>query len=368
MSEPAVVRVPIPSRDVVLREHGLDHVSEEPFPNDGWSGASLTRLRRGGGDRFVLKRDSLARDWIARATNDRPVLREAWFAAQSRRVADETSEAFRASYLDVGRDGEGIAILMPDLTGILFDWNRRISLEDLDRVLAGLAALHGPPWDLHTWFDTAGEPQVDVNERWCPIRERITLICRSSLERPGPARDAVAERLLPGWNAFDRLASPSARDLIAMLDQDPQPLVDVLEMQPRTLIHGDLKLANVGIARDGGIETVDWQMVSIAPIAIEIGWFLVSNVASLPAAPDDVIGKYRTYLARGYLDPDDGWVEGNTFEGDGIHAAILVGLLLRGWRKGMDADAGITHASGVSAADDLAWWCERAVEAADRLF
>jgi hypothetical protein len=45
---------------------------------------------------------------------------------------------------------------------------------------------------------------------------------------------------------------------------------------------------------------------------------------------------------------------------------ILVGLLLRGWRKGADAAAGVTLASGVTAADDLAWWCERAVEAAAR--
>ena len=44
----------------------------------------------------------------------------------------------------------------------------------------------------------------------------------------------------------------------------------------------------------------------------------------------------------------------------------IVGLLLRGWRKGLDADAGDTLASGVSARKDLAWWCDRAVEAAGR--
>jgi len=40
--------------------------------------------------------------------------------------------------------------------------------------------------------------------------------------------------------------------------------------------------------------------------------------------------------------------------------------LLRGWRKGLDAEAGLTLASGMSAAEDLAWWSARAVEAADR--
>jgi hypothetical protein len=77
--------------------------------------------------------------------------------------------------------------------------------------------------------------------------------------------------------------------------------------------------------------------------------------------------RYRRHLADGYLDPDDGWFEGNSFDQPEMDAAILVGLLLRGWRMGMDAEAGITLASGVSAADDLAWWCERAVEAASRV-
>jgi hypothetical protein len=44
----------------------------------------------------------------------------------------------------------------------------------------------------------------------------------------------------------------------------------------------------------------------------------------------------------------------------------IVGLVLLGWRKGLDAEAGAVLASGVSAADDLAWWCEQAVEAAGR--
>ena len=348
-------RIVLPTIDALLREHGLAGVREEPFPNDGWSGASMTLLRRAGGDRFVLKRDSLARDWIARATNDGPVLREAWLAERARMIDDGTRGAVRAPYLGAARDGDDVLMLMPDLSGVLFDWDRPISIEALDRVLSGLARLHAPFAREH------------AEGPWCPLRERITLICRSSLERPGPARDAVADRLLPGWDAFDRLATPPARDLIAALAEDPEPLLDALARQGKTLIHGDLKLANVGIAADGAIEIVDWQMVSVAPIAVEIGWFLVSNVASLPVPPDDVLVRYRRHLAGGVPGPDDGRLEGRDFDDDGVAAAILVGLLLRGWRKGSDAEAGITLGSGVSAADDLAWWCERAVEAADRL-
>jgi hypothetical protein len=46
--------------------------------------------------------------------------------------------------------------------------------------------------------------------------------------------------------------------------------------------------------------------------------------------------------------------------------ALVVGLLLRGWRKGLDADAGLVTACGWAATDDLAWWGRAAPEAARR--
>jgi hypothetical protein len=349
-----MTRGDFPPLNEVLRRNGLAGKRELPFPNDGWSGAAMTQLRRGS-QRFVLKRDSVAQDWIAQATSDGPVLREAWFGAHGPALPSPV----RAPYLGVGQDGATFGILMPDLTGVLFDWDAPIAVEQLEQVLSGLADFHSGAWDAQ---DLDPAP-------WCPLRERITLICRSSLERPGPARDAVADRLVPGWDAWDRLATPAAKDVIASLSDDPQPLIEALDAQPATLIHGDLKLANVGIEADGSVVLVDWQMVMIAPLAVEIGWFLVSNVASLPLRPEDVILRYRSKLGYAMADADDGdrWVGEIAFDEYGVDAAILVGLLLRGWRKGMDAEAGITLGSGVSAPDDLAWWCERAVEAADRI-
>jgi hypothetical protein len=323
--------------DDLLGANGIDPSSEEPFPNDGWSGATLNRFRDAAGRSFVLKRDSFDRDWIARATHD-DWMREGV-------VADAASllpAPVRYSALGAVRERAQIAILMPDLSDVLFDWNATISTEQLDAVLVALAALH----------DDAGTA-FDATEAWTGWEDRVTLICRTSLERPGSARDAVADRLLPGWDAWDRCASPEARRIIEVLADNVEPLLDAMATAPSSLIHGDLKLANAGIAADGAVEMVDWQMVTVAPAGVELGWFLVANVNALPLPPDEVLRRY--------------WARRGAQPGAQDDIAILVGLLLRGWRKGLDAEAGITLASGVSAADDLAWWCQRAVEAADRL-
>ena len=102
----------------LLEEAGLAGSPEEAFPNDGWSGATLTAIRRRD-ERFVIKRTSAAADWIVRATND-IALREGLVAGSRLRLA----EPLVAPYLGVASDGGGIAILMPDLSRELIAWDR----------------------------------------------------------------------------------------------------------------------------------------------------------------------------------------------------------------------------------------------------
>jgi Phosphotransferase enzyme family len=330
----------LPRLDELLRAHRIVR-PEEPFAHDGWSGARLTSVRRGI-RRFVIKRDSPATDWIAQATLDGPVLREAWFAARNPLLPP----AVRAPFVGAAIDGDDFAIVMPDLTGVLFDWERPIDVPTLERVIDAVAAVHAHPW-ARDGVDASSGP-------WCPIRERLVLISRPSVEAAGPVHDAVGDRILPGWDAFDRQAAPAARDLIASLAADPSPLVDALLEQPGTLLHGDLKLANAGFGADGALDLIDWQMVMFAPPAIELGWFLASNVAILPVAPHAVFERYAAAMrARGAeVELDLAWI---------------VGLLLRGWRKGIDAEAGTVFASGMTGAEDLALWCDRAETAASQL-
>jgi len=339
------------SLDDLLAAHGLDGIPEEPFPNDGWSGARLTLLRRGS-ERFVLKRTSWSIDWIARATRDHS-LREAFVASGQL----DLPEVVVAPYLGVAADGSAAAILMPDLSGRLFAWERPgegppITAPSLDVVLGAIARLHA------TAVPDEADSGPGVRWPWTPLRERLELLGRPAAARYAAAGLPAGPRFLDGWDAFDRLAPAAARDLVERLATDSGPLVAALGHLPTALLHGDLKLANVALLGAGRVALIDWQLTTAAPVAVELGWLLVSNAPILPHEPDAVLAGYRGAAVEAGVALGD-WDAQQDL-------AWVVGLLLRGWRKGIDAAAGERLASGVAAADDLAAWCRRAVEAAER--
>ena len=351
-------------QDVTLPEllgaNRLGGIPEEDFPTDGWSGSAFSRLRRPDGATFVLKRTSPATDWIVRTTGDGG-LREAWAATVLPHAFPDPGE-LRFPYPGAAADGHGAAILMPDLSAELIAWDRPgddavVDLSTLDRVLAALARLHATPWPAAVARASADRPP------WCPLPERLTLTsrptCEVNLAAGGAARRA-AERLLEGWDAFDRHAPAAAGDLVARLATDPSPLVAALERLPGVGLHGDLKLANVALFDDRGVAIVDWQMTLVAPVAVELGWFVVSNSSALPVPFEGIVERYRAATRRlASPPPETDW----SAERD---LARIVGLLLRGWRKGLDDESRATLASGVDGRDDLAEWCADAVDAADR--
>ena len=325
-----------------LAAHGLIGAAEEPLPNDGWSGARMTRLERSDGAGFVIKRDSLALDWIARETGDVPELREAALA----HARPTLPEPVRLPHLAVGWDGDLVSLLMPDLSGTLLRWESPVTQTEMERVLGALAVLHREPW----------HAQLPASFPWTDLRRRVLLLT----PRSGTSYDAqgnpVGRRFLDGWAAFGRHATADARALIDRLNSDAEPLFQALQRLPAAGLHGDLKLGNAGLAPDGTVWLIDWQMTLVAPVAVELGWFLVCNVAGLPVPPDDVLDRYRRAAGQA---ADDTWAAQRDL-------ALVVGLLLRGWRKGLDADAGLVTACGWSATDDLDWWGREAAAAARR--
>lgn len=328
-------------------------------------------------------------DWIVRATND-IALREGFIAGGQLHLV----EPLVAPYLGTATDGEGIAILMPDLSAELIAWERPshdpvVSEATLERVVDAVARLHAMPWAEYRPTTT------DWSWPWCPLRERLLLLSRPAAERYRADGLAVGDRFLAGWNAFDRVAPVSARALVERLSADPSPLLAALGRLPCTGLHGDLKLANVALLDDGRVALIDWQMMTLAPVSVELGWMLVANSASLPIGPEELLARYRLAAGRAAsasMRLAGSWLLGDasggpeseriadrfgTLPARGLDATIgdweaqvdlvwIIGLLLRGWRKGLDAEARAVLGSGVLAVDDLAWWCDRATEAAGR--
>ena len=323
---------------------GLPHESLE---HDGWSGSELVRIRSGARS-YVLKRTSLARDWIARELDDR-TLREVRFAAT---VASPdplaSNEPVVAPYYGASIDGDEGAVLMPDLAGTLLPWTEPMDMATLDTIVDALAAFH------------AGGPIADAVRAAppSPLDRRLLLLSEPSSHRyiaDGMWNGSV---YLPGWVAYRRLAPPDAVALVDDLSADPQPLIEALGRLPQAALHGDLKLANVGPIDSGRVVAVDWQMLLVAPLALELGWLVVSNIQILPEPPMDTLERYRRAAERHDV-PSGDWDAQRDL-------AVLCGLLLRGWRKGLDAEAGVRYPSGLAAFDDLTQWSELALEAAAR--
>jgi hypothetical protein len=265
---------------------------------------------------------------------------------------------------------------MPDLSVELIAWDRPdhepgIAVEDLDRVIGTLANLHSVPW--------FGLLEGTEPFPWTPLPERLLLtsrpMCARHIASGIPSGIDSAERLLAGWDAFDRQAPRPARELVADLSADVTPLVRALSRLPSVGLHGDLKLANVALGPEDRVRFIDWSMPIVAPVAIELGWFLVSNSGSLPETPERVLERYRDAVFTALLTTPDlpealPDAAAPDIVGDWqaqVHLAMIIGLLLRGFRKGLDTEARVTLASGIAAKDDLAWWCERAVAASARL-
>jgi hypothetical protein len=315
----------LPDLPELLVQHGLTGAREEHIAHAGFSGAHVSRLTGLGGEAFVLKRMSIERDWIMRATDDFSC-REAAFAHIATCLPPEVS----TPTLGIAREGDDYALLMRDITADLLPQEE---IRDVELILRDVAALHAAP------------PPIDAPVPWCDLGKRLTLLTPRGAAIAGSYGAPVARDLDLGWALFARHASPRAREIVRALTDDVSPLVNALARLPTALLHGDLKFDNIGIRPHGGLWLIDWAMTLIAPAAVDLGWFLAINSRRMPIPLDEVMALYERTAT---ISP----------EHLPRHRAttVLCGLLLRGWRKAIDADEGEP--------DELRWWCEAVADAA----
>lgn len=311
----------------LLRAHGLPSSGWAEIEQQGFSGARIYRRADREGVPHVLKVTSAQSDWIMRATSDR-TCREAVLAS----AAGLRADLIGSPAIGSARDGGVCSILMRDISEHLLA-NEVLTHRQFEAVVRGIGRMHSL------------RPPDEVDVPWCSIDDRLTLF------EPDPEKLAgfrIADDILRGWKLFFDSAPKDVADLVRSLFADLCPLKNALGRLPNQLLHGDLKLDNIGVRPDGTLSLIDWSMTSIAPAAIDLGWFLAMNSRNLPVSLDETMAAYASYST----------MESRLRE---LHESvtILCGLLIRGWRKALDAEAGQPA--------ELRWWCERAATAASVL-
>src|SRR5262249_16334320 len=118
---------------------------------------------------------------------------------------------------------------------------------------------------------------------------------------------------------------------------------------PRTLIHGDSKVANFAFLPDGRVAAFDWTNLGAAPATLELGWWVAVNGTRLTRSKDDLIARYRELL-EGRL--------GRTLDADRwermVDAAIYSGARMLLWSKALGLRENTEYRRS-----DWAWWVEK---------
>jgi hypothetical protein len=319
---------------------------------DSATGASLERIALpgtlDGPVRYVVKRLQPRGDWIGRATNDE----------RMREYRLEVGGVYRALPAGVGtavagavelEDG-GAALIMHDVSpALVLPGDDPISVEQMERSLQALALLHS-----HFYGFPA---RLLAGLGLCTPMHWLTLLAPSTAEREAQTTppDPVTPSIMPGWEAFARIA-PDAWAVVEPLLADPLPLVRGLRYCPDTIVHGDAKIGNLGFTPDRVI-LLDWGLTVRAPGALDLGWYLAVNSARLPVSRDDAIEIYRAARAGHGRLP----ASGEPWERE-LALSLLAGTIRLGWAKALGASSDDPVVSARERAE-LDFWSQTALAA-----
>ena len=305
----------------------LRALAGDPMPSAGFSNASIARVSFGD-QRFVLKRTMIARDWVACRSGDAHG-REAMLLADD--ACRAVWDVFRCPYIayEIG-DGE-IALLTHDLTeALLPDTRTPLSDSQETAILGAIARMHARFWGERA---LACEWLARV-ENYCdllPPSDDCALV-------PQPLREHVTG----GWAAAMARVPDVVRERLVRPGCDWAREWDDL---PKTLLHGDVKVANFALFDDGAVAAFDWALSGVGPCSVDLGWYLAVNASRLAGTKERAIQRYRELL--------DVEVDDQTWRRL-EDAAIVCGAKMLLWSKAAALGAGRAGAQ-----EEWDWWVER---------
>jgi hypothetical protein len=246
----------------------------EPLTHAGQSGTGLERLVMADGRRLVVKRLS-GEDWVSRITHDDGREVGLWERGVLARMPPEIDPAVLAA----GRDGRAGWLLMRDVSGELLPPDRRLSREESARILASAAALHRR---------FAGESISGL----CSLEDRITLASPATVSGEASGVDYLPKMLVVGWEVFADSVPDDVSAAVFDAMERPQPLAALLRDCVATLVHNDLRGANLGLV-PGRTVVLDWGLAGAGPPELDFAWYLFVNGWRIDATREQLIDDFK---------------------------------------------------------------------------
>ena len=246
----------------------------EPLTHAGQSGTGLERIVLVNGQRLVVKRIS-GDDWVARVTHDSGREASLWTDGALARMPREIDHAV----LEAGREGTRTWLLMRDVSDELLPPHRRLTREESRRLLATFAAMHRR---------FAGE-RIDGA---CSLADRIMLAAPATVAGEVDGVDYLPKMLTVGWEVFAEAVPEDIAASVLGAAEDPKPLARELERCDPTLIHNDLRGANLGLLSDRTI-VLDWGMAGTGPCELDFAWYLYVNGWRIDATREQLIDDFK---------------------------------------------------------------------------
>ena len=111
----------------------------------------------------------------------------------------------------------------------------------------------------------------------------------------------------------------------------------------QTLVHGDLRLSNLGFSGDR-VVLIDWgERTGTAPAAVELPSFLAIDARRLDVSREDVIADFRGLY-------------GDRFDDTALQLALIGGMVQLGCHFVLDFVLKGGDDERASAMSELAWW------------
>jgi hypothetical protein len=191
-------------------------------------------------------------------------------------------------------DGAKGALLMRDVSGGLLEQEQRLALWEARVLIERLAALH-----LQFWNDPRlSDPALGL----ATLEDFVTIFAPARIrgELSAGRGHPVLERALAGWERFEQKAPDDVRRIVKTIMENPAALLTRLEALPRTLVHGDYKLGNLGLERTGSGAAIvlDWQDATLGTPFLDLGYLLALNARLLPFSKPEAIELYTAGLGH----------------------------------------------------------------------